>query len=682
MRLFRGLSITKWFGKGERRVKVLSSASFSFPSRGFIGIKGESGSGKSTLLSLLAKFDIPSKGELRFGRLGYSLLSKSRLRAFRGKGIGFVFQHFNLFEDKTLLYNIAFPLLAKGKGKKKAFEQARKVGLKLLDEGRLNSLAANCSGGERQRAGIARALVNVPYCLLCDEPTGALDEMNSSRVMEILSSEAKRRLVIVVSHNESLLNEYCSALFALKNGRLVGESGVEKETLKVELKEERGLSFWWIGDLLGSAKHSLKGLIGVFSSCLIGFCSLLLSLSFFFGQSPAIREARVNCLDASLASVSEEEDVSFDDSLLSLVEQKRPSRQSVESLFSEIEGIRVEEDYSFFFPSSIEFDVLGENITAEASPVYSFSILELGEIGLRGNVPEDDLSYCLINDELAHLFPGEAIGQVIEIACGGQYSGDGWEKGISLSLRMEVAGVVSEFPFLNTPRLYYSYIALDDLLGECAAYYSEKEMVSLGDLALSARPDSYFSSCKYLVFATKRRDLQRFFDKLETFSDEDSPLSFSSRAFLTYDSLASLSGALSTCLYAFLAIEGLLAAGIVFLCCEQRYASERKRCAIAIALGASGLSSLLRMGAPIFAALLSSCLSSLLCAPLLMALGNALAKNYFGIGGLFSFLSLNNYFSFVFPLTLAASLGLGLFCFALLFFRMRSLSLSREMKDE
>ena len=682
MRLFRGVGITKWFGKGEKRVKALSSASFSFPSTGLIGIKGESGSGKSTLLGLLAKFDVPSKGRLSFGRIGYSLLAKSRLRAFRRKGIGFVFQHFNLFEEKTLLYNIAFPLLAAGMGKGEAFAKARKIGLRLLGEGTLNNVAANCSGGERQRAGIARALIGEPYCLLCDEPTGALDEGNSKRVMDILSSEAENRLVVVVSHNEDLLTEYADAVFVLKNGKLVGGGDIESKAKEVELMEPHRLSLWWASDLFGSLKRSYKALLGLFFSCLIGFCSLLLSLSFFFGQGPSIREARVNCLDASLASVSMQEDVSIDDSLLSLVKQSRPSRQSVESLFSEIEGVMVEEDYSFFLPSSIEFDALGESVSAEASPVYSFSLVDLEGIGLRGNVPENDLSYCLINEELARLFPDEAIGQVVSFACGGMYSVEGYEKEISITLRMEVAGVVSEFPFLNTPRLYYSYIALDELLGECAAYESEKGPVSLAELAFAAKPDSYFSSYKYLVFATKRGVLQEFFDKIDAFSKEDSPLSFSSRAFLTYDSFASLSGALSTCLYAFLAIEGTLAAGILFLCCEQRYASERKRCAIAIALGASGLSALLRMGSPIFFALLSSCLASLLFSPLLMAVGNLLSQSFFGLNGLFSFLSIGNYFSFVFPISLSIAFALGLVCFALLLLRMRSLSLSREMKDE
>ena len=171
-------NINKTFTSSSSKQVALSSINLSFPIKGLVFIKGESGSGKSTLLNILGLLLKPTSGTMLFNGKDVSRMSNKEKENIRLNQIGYVFQHFNLIDELSVLDN----LLLFENNKEKAERLLSSLGIKELE----NKEVSKLSGGEKQRVGIARALMKDPLVLLCDEPTGALDEDNSKKVRDIL----------------------------------------------------------------------------------------------------------------------------------------------------------------------------------------------------------------------------------------------------------------------------------------------------------------------------------------------------------------------------------------------------------------------------------------------------------------------------------------------------------------
>jgi len=197
---------------------VLENLSFAFPTKGLVALTGCSGSGKSTLLNIVSGLDRDYKGTVKI--LGKNIRRKSD--NFRLKNIGYMFQNFSLFETDTVLNNVLMTLdavsnLEREMKNRKCEELLRTVGLLKRKHQKVNTL----SGGEKQRVCIARALSTSPRILLCDEPTGSLDEKNGDYVFKILKSISKSILVIVASHDKTLVQNYCDEIIEIENRNIV-----------------------------------------------------------------------------------------------------------------------------------------------------------------------------------------------------------------------------------------------------------------------------------------------------------------------------------------------------------------------------------------------------------------------------------------------------------------------------
>jgi ABC-type lipoprotein export system ATPase subunit len=184
-------------------------------------LKGHSGSGKSTLLSLLAALDRPTSGELKVAGFDLTGNNGRDLTRFRREVVGMVFQSFNLLPTLTVLENICLPALLS----EKPFDPARRKALDLLDwlalKARAGHYPSQLSGGEMQRAAIARALINDPALVLADEPTGNLDSRNGRAVMDLLAELNRRsgRTVIIATHSD-LADAIATRRILLKDGTL------------------------------------------------------------------------------------------------------------------------------------------------------------------------------------------------------------------------------------------------------------------------------------------------------------------------------------------------------------------------------------------------------------------------------------------------------------------------------
>ncbi|MEZ0344683.1 MAG: ABC transporter ATP-binding protein [Caldimicrobium sp.] len=187
---------------GER---ILKGINLEIEEGDFVAIIGPSGSGKSSLLYIMGLLDIPSSGEIYYKGEFLDLKNREFLSDFRNKKMGFVFQFHYLIPELTLLENVMAPQIKKGVSLKEAEEKARYLLERLGLSGKGKRMIYEVSGGEMQRAAIARALANDPEILLCDEPTGNLDSKNTERVMEIFEElNREGKTVVMVTHDLSL----------------------------------------------------------------------------------------------------------------------------------------------------------------------------------------------------------------------------------------------------------------------------------------------------------------------------------------------------------------------------------------------------------------------------------------------------------------------------------------------
>ncbi|MFD4637837.1 ABC transporter ATP-binding protein [Lentzea sp. NPDC058436] len=194
-----------------------------------VAVMGPSGSGKSTLLNMIAGLDRPTSGEVVVHGTALGALSETGLALFRRRGIGMIFQFFNLLDDLSALDNVA--LAAQLTGTKPG--QARARALELFGElgisSRRNVHPAQLSGGERQRVAVARALMNRPALLLADEPTGALDSKSGEQVMDLLLDLNQiGQTLLLVTHDERLATRCATRLIEVVDGRIARENSLER----------------------------------------------------------------------------------------------------------------------------------------------------------------------------------------------------------------------------------------------------------------------------------------------------------------------------------------------------------------------------------------------------------------------------------------------------------------------
>ena len=229
------INIKKVYKAGDNCVTALNGINLEFSDKGFVSILGPSGCGKTTLLNIIGGLDKYTDGDLIINGISTKMYKDKNWDAYRNSSIGFVFQSYNLISHLTVLENVELALTIGGVHAKKRKEMSKialeKVGL----ENQLNKRPNQLSGGQMQRVAIARALVNNPDIILADEPTGALDSETSEQIMELLKKIAEEKLVIMVTHNGALADEYSSRIINFLDGKVVsdeGKSTVNKITAK------------------------------------------------------------------------------------------------------------------------------------------------------------------------------------------------------------------------------------------------------------------------------------------------------------------------------------------------------------------------------------------------------------------------------------------------------------------
>lgn len=247
-------NIVKDYVTGDTTVRALKGIDISFRENEFVAILGPSGCGKTTMLNIIGGLDRYTSGDLLINGKSTKYFSDGDWDTYRNHSIGFVFQSYNLIPHQTVLANVELALTLSGVSKKerreRAIEALRKVGL----EQQIHKKPNQMSGGQMQRVAIARALINDPDILLADEPTGALDSETSVQIMDLLKEIAKEKLIIMVTHNPDLANDYANRIIRCLDGEVVDDSNPykptdadikaqEKKVANAKVKGKKSMSF-------------------------------------------------------------------------------------------------------------------------------------------------------------------------------------------------------------------------------------------------------------------------------------------------------------------------------------------------------------------------------------------------------------------------------------------------------
>jgi len=330
-------NITKIYKTGTFVQNALDDVSISFRKSEFVSILGPSGSGKTTLLNIIGGLDKYTSGDLKINNVSTKKYKDKDWDTYRNHKVGFIFQNYNLITHQSILSNVELALTLTGVKKsirrKKAKEALEKVGL--IDH--INKKPNQLSGGQMQRVAIARALVNDPNIILADEPTGALDTKTSEQIMELLSEIAKDKLVIMVTHNPELAENYSTRIVNLKDGKITNDSNpYDGEYNKKDRKKDKrtNMSFFTALSLSLNNLMTKKGrtILTAFAGS-IGIIGISLILSLSNGVQNYIDKVQEDTLTSYPLTI-EKESVDFGSMISIMAENSEKKEHEQDKIYS------------------------------------------------------------------------------------------------------------------------------------------------------------------------------------------------------------------------------------------------------------------------------------------------------------------------------------------------------------
>ena len=478
-------NISRFYRVGKNEEKyVLRDITLSFSSHGLISILGKSGCGKSTLLNIIGKIDKPSEGKVYFNGEDIAKYNEKKTAAFRSHSISYIFQHYHLLENQTAIYNVMLPSLISGDSYKAAYEKAEKL-LKnfAIDKSIYHKRCADLSGGEKERIAILRAFINEPQVILADEPTGALDKENAFLTMQALKKISEDALVIMVTHNEALANQYSDRIIRMSDGKIVKDQRIEntydKDNYRLPRKNKRNSN--WLNKIVSSnfLKRFKRNIFSV-SALVVGLVASMLIIGFANGKDASITESMENQFDYGTASISKENRLISADSPITLIQTMRPNNEERQYLRETCSDFHVCYSYDSLI-TSLPSILVNETEIDDISylPVYSFIDQSTNhDLLVKGKIPTfDTLNQVVINQHAYQL-----LNKKLKFDCLKSYlrikeqqkftfqTGDSSKPFIDdyfvFDRLVQIVGVVNEINFLNTPKIYYSYLAMDTYMNE------------------------------------------------------------------------------------------------------------------------------------------------------------------------------------------------------------------------
>ena len=640
MYILRISNITKRYDLEDGKSRtVLNNVSLMFPERGLTAVIGKSGSGKSTLMNIIAQLDSQTNGCVYFCNDNTNNWSKRRKMEYLNKDVGIIFQHYHLLENETVLFNVMLPALISGKNEKEA-EIAAKNLLKSIkfDENLFSHRCKDLSGGEKERVAILRALINSPKIILADEPTGALDTTNSKIIMDTLKEISKTRLVIMVSHNLNLVKEYADTIVSIKDGEIerVEDINKVKDKKDVYKKETRVLkSKKWINRLSNSNfKRRFKRNVISIASLVIGLVSTMLIIGFSHGSKDSVTNRSYSQLDYGVATLYKESTQSVPGSKMTLVQMSRPTREEVAQI--NLNDFYIEPNCDALLSPYPEIRS-GDSIIEEISftPIYSYLDQSIDkDLLIKGKIPdEDSFNEVIINKTaysyLTKQFNSEPLGLSLGIHSSYEYhfyTNETLRPVINdyfiFDKMVTIVGVVDDFNFLSTSKIYYPYVALKDELIEYPLVNLSSYLnvhITWYDQLLFSDGGDILSSYSYRLFlkdAGKGKELSGIINNI---SD---PYKLEATSVTLGNTLLDLMNAATMGMEIFLVIAITGTALILGIISFSSYSEDKKTSAILTCFGASKSDIFnIYINENLLIGLISLGIS-LILAPILMLIGN------------------------------------------------------------
>ena len=590
-------NVSKCFVTNKVRNDVLKEINLSLPDKGLFSIVGKSGCGKSTLLNILMGIEKPSSGKVFFNGKNIAKYNDKKFSEYHLTGVSLVFQHYNLFNDLTAFENVLLPLEISGKSNKENKQKIKDLFTKFKIEKLLDRKVKNLSGGEKQRVAILRSLITDPKAILCDEPTGALDSQNSREIMGILREISKNKLVVMVSHNKELVNEFSDYILKLQDGRIEENKAILPIRNFNSFSEEKikYSSRWTRKFLKLNLKKNFKKNLFSIIACILSFSAMLISVGFSEGSKSSQERALKQNLGLGVATASESQFIDIEGSPLSFEKTVRPSLELVDNYLSDFKSIRYEENLSYFisnYPSCYFNDSKINNF--EMIPLYDATLKSYGsEMIVKGVPGNNEFEQIIVNEEFEKLLGGDCLNKTIVIS---NNSTINYQTGdvelpfvkdsLNFSKKFKICGVVREFSFLNTPKIYFSYFGAKNFLQneqmENISSYLNKRFTYYDYLEKCAEDDLACSYSCYL-FVTDINEIDQFFSKVELMADE--PLQITSKALETKNTYATFINSFSSTLIIFVIIAFIGINFILGMISLSTFLENRKNTAILTCLG-------------------------------------------------------------------------------------------------
>lgn len=503
-------NIKKSFSLSQSRTScVLNNINFFFPKNGLFFVLGKSGSGKSTLLNIISGILKPDEGDVIYNGKSLSSFSKKEKVDYLRNDVSIFFQNYNLFDDLTVEENLKVALSIKGEDDKEKIDNLLKT-YDLIDKKKQK--VKLLSGGEKQRVSFIRSIINDPKILLCDEPTGALDEKNSLKIFEYLKSISKKILVICVTHNLDLFNLYYDGFLKLENGQIKEKSAVKKETFNDEIKTpKKKRSFFFIRKIAEKniIKNIKRNVISAFST-VFTVIILLISISLKNGINSSEKIMKDSYVDRNVFNVSIKIDEEIENSSLSLERKERPSENDLAQFLTEI-NCTVEPSFSYFFKEK-KYVIIDDSTRIE-----SFNAKPFFDVTLP-------INSMIVNREFQEEANENLLGKETSLflKCNYSYISSKTNETINETLEIEVPFIIkevrNEFSYMNDPKVYYQSDYLEKILGETLALNSSLDRnknVSFLDLLNEAEDNSEISDyCRniFVVDDKSREMLEQLID--------------------------------------------------------------------------------------------------------------------------------------------------------------------------
>ncbi len=582
---------------------VLKDVTLSFPETGLVSILGKSGSGKSTLLNLIGKLDDPSNGVVYFNGDNIAKYNEKKLTLFRKNIVSYIFQHYHLLENQTALYNVMLPCLLKGD----SFSLAKRKVLSLIDDFSIDEVILNkkcslLSGGEKERIAIMRAFINEPQVLLADEPTGALDKDNALLVMESLRKASEHSLVIVVTHNEQLARQYSDRIIHMKDGKVIYDEKVRLISGRNDNKVKRSLGGNpnWYNKIIASnfIKRFKRNIFSLFA-LMVGIVASMVIFGFSNGSHHSISVSTEKQFDYGVASISKENKIKSDESPITLIQTLRSSEEEIQELKYEYDFLHYCLSYDYLVSPALETFINEDEIQGLTyTPVYSFIDSSIDKsLLVKGKIPSfNTLNQVVINQTAYDYLKKETKSDPLHLYLhlkdnkAVTYYTDDLEKPyitdyFTYDRLVEIVGVVKELTFLNTPKIYYPYVALDKYLNETFLNnLSEYQgQISWKERIMFAQDNEFITSYSHKVFLKNSGDVYKLKEMKEKLDDE---YSLNSNALTIEETLFQLVDAASVGMEVFLVISLVGTMMIIGIISFASYNEDIKESAVLLSLGA------------------------------------------------------------------------------------------------